>query len=342
MPADPFSFTVAEEYDGIRLDRFLAEQLTQYSRVKLRVAITEGQVLVDGKRAKPAYRLITNQRVVSRIVLNPDPQPEPEDIPIRILYEDESIVVVDKSPGMVVHPSKGHWSGTLTAAISFHFQNLSTVGGPQRPGIVHRLDRDTSGVIVIARDDSAHVKLASQFEERSVEKEYFAVISPPPDRERDWIDQPIGPHPSQREKMAVRQGHLRAKEAQTFYEITGRYGRYATVRVRPKTGRTHQIRVHFSHIGCPVVADKLYSGTKQITRKNLIGGRSLKTAGVTPEPDHPRLTTDPEQVILNRQALHAHRLCINHPVSGKRLEFVAEIPADLQQLVSALAEINHQ
>ena len=150
---------------------------------------------------------------------SPPAGPEPEEIPLTVLYEDEDLLAIDKPPGMVVHPAKGHWAGTLAAAVAFRFGQMSTVGGPQRPGIVHRLDRDTSGVILIARNDTAHVALARQFEERTTEKEYYALVYGVPDRDRDTIEQPIGPHPYQREKMAIRPGHPEARDACTFYEV---------------------------------------------------------------------------------------------------------------------------
>src|SRR5690606_35940532 len=160
-----------------------------------------------------------------------------------------------KPPGMVVHPARGHWSGTMTSALQYHFDNLSEVGGAARPGIIHRLDRDTSGAIVIAKNDPTHMAIAMQFELRQVEKEYFAVVRGVPDLDRDIVDLPIGAHPHSREKMAIRRDHATSKAAQTFYEVQERFTPvgYATVKLLPKTGRTHQIRLHLAHIGCPVL-----------------------------------------------------------------------------------------
>ncbi|MEC7108827.1 MAG: RluA family pseudouridine synthase, partial [Planctomycetota bacterium] len=244
--------------------------------------------------------------------------PAPEPIALDLLYEDECIAVVNKPYGMVVHPAKGHWSGTLAAALSHHFTQLSSVGGATRPGIVHRLDRDTSGVILVAKTDTAHTKIAAQFEARTVSKEYCALVSPSPDRDRDWINAPIGPHPYQREKMAIRPDVASAREAQTFYEVTERFRGISYLKVKPKTGRTHQIRVHLTHAGYPILADKLYSGRSRIVRGDISGLREDTT------------------VLLNRQALHAHRLEIEHPASGERMEFVSPLPEDFSK---CLAEI---
>jgi 23S rRNA pseudouridine1911/1915/1917 synthase len=219
---------------------------------------------------------------------------------------------------MVVHPAKGHWEGTLTSALAFHFENMSAHGGPTRPGIVHRLDRDTSGVLVVAKTDATHMRLAEQFEQRTTEKEYFAIVVGVPRWARDVIEEPIGPHPYHREKMAIRRDHAASREAQTFYEVIERFDGFAALKVLPKTGRTHQIRLHLSHIGCPVLCDRLYGGRSQITRGELCGGPA------------------DAEVLLDRQALHARRLKINSPLTGEPLEFIAPIPADLERMLEQL------
>jgi 23S rRNA pseudouridine1911/1915/1917 synthase len=256
--------------------------------------------------------------------------PHPEEIPLDILYEDEHIIAVNKPPGMVVHPARGHWSGTLASALSFHFQQLSQVGGPTRPGIVHRLDRDTSGVVVVAKTDPMHYALAAQFERRTTEKEYLAITAGVPDRDRDRIDQPIGIHPQQREKMAIRANHSTSRDASTFYEVVERFPGHALVRVLPKTGRTHQIRVHLAHIGCPVLCDKLYGGRSQITR-----GELLRRVGPASAADAQAHRTDTD-ILLTRQALHAQRIKLAHPATKEPIEFVAPLPADLQAVIEAL------
>lgn len=310
--------TVSEEEHLERLDAFLVRHFPKFSRVKLQRAIAAKKVRVDGKHAKSSTRLKREQKIE---FLPPQPEPEntiPEDIPLNILYEDDHLVAINKPPSMVVHPAKGHWSGTLTAALAFHFQQLSSIGGATRPGIVHRLDRDTSGVILVAKSDAAHINLASQFEKRIVEKEYFAIVSPSPNHDRDIIDKPIGAHPYQREKKAIRIGHSTSRNASSFFEVIERYQGFASVRVKPKTGRTHQIRVHMAHIGCSVLCDRLYSGRAKLhlhdlTRKN-----------------------QDQEILLERQALHALNIKFQHPIDGNEMSISAPIPDDIQQTEQAI------
>jgi 23S rRNA pseudouridine1911/1915/1917 synthase len=312
--------TVSEEEDHERLDAFLVRHFSGFSRVKLQRSIASKNVLLNDGQAKSSTRVRGGQTVR---FLPPEPEPVgsiPENIPLDILFEDEHLVAINKPPAMVVHPAKGHWSGTLTAALAFHFEKLSSVGGPTRPGIVHRLDRDTSGVILIAKTDAAHVALSSQFENRTVEKEYFAVVSPAPDRDRDLIDKPIGAHPYQREKKAIREGHSTSRTAQTMYEVTQRFNGFAVVKLMPKTGRTHQIRVHMAHVGTPVLCDRLYSGRARLTLKDL-----SRTEG-------------DDEVLLERHALHAHRIKFAHPVSGESTEIKAALPGDIVRTLDAIGK----
>ena len=318
---DVTNFIVADDEQGQRLDLFLATKLSSISRVRIREAIQAQGILVDGQHVKAAYRLKQGQKVEVKIQPLQRDTPIPEPIPLEVLYEDDWLVAINKPSGMIVHPAKGHWSGTLVGALAHHFQQLSSVGGSQRPGIVHRLDRETSGVIVVAKTDAAHLALARQFEQRSARKEYFAILQGCPDRDRDVIDRPIGVHPHQREKMAIREGHSTCRDAQTSYEVTGRYGRFATVTVRPRTGRTHQIRVHMTHISSPVLCDRLYGGRSSITRGE-IGG------------------TQDDTVLLDRLALHARRLSLNHPDSNEPIHFESPLPDDLDSVVSFLRTIH--
>ena len=285
--------------------------------MQLRKVIGAGGVRVNGQGTKVAHRLTAGDQI--SLVLPPmnTAGPHPEEIPLDVLYEDEHIIAVNKPPGMVVHPARGHWSGTLASALAFHFRQLSSVGGPTRPGIVHRLDRDTSGVLVVAKTDPMHFALAAQFENRTTEKEYFAITAGVPDRDRDRIEQPIGIHPQQREKMAIRASHSSSREATTFYEVVERFAGFAAVRVLPKTGRTHQIRVHLAHIGCPVLCDKLYGGRSSIAQKELIRGGG-------------------DTIVLTRQALHAQRIKLAHPATGEPIEFTAPLPADLAVVLEML------
>lgn len=316
--------TVEPEAAGQRLDAYLAHTLPKHSRVQLRKVIGAGGVKVNGQGTKVAHRLSAGDRI--EVVLPPmnAAGPNPEEIPLAVLYEDEHIIAIDKPPGMVVHPARGHWSGTLASALAFHFRQLSSVGGPTRPGIVHRLDRDTSGVMVVAKTDPMHFALASQFEARTTEKEYFALTAGVPDRDRDIIEQPIGIHPTQREKMAIRAGHTTSRDATTFYEVQERFAGYAALKVLPKTGRTHQIRVHLAHIRCPVLCDKLYGGRASITRGELL---RLK------RPD-----SGSDETALTRQALHARRIKLTHPATGNPIEFTAPLPDDLNSVLTILRD----
>jgi len=319
ISSEPVELAVEPAQAGWRLDVFLAYHFTDYSRVHLRRVITAGGVSIDERGGKPAYRLTPGQRV--RIVLPEIPReaPRPEDIPLNILYEDEHLVVVNKPPGMVVHPARGHWSGTLASALQFHFGGtLSTTGGPSRPGIVHRLDRDTSGAILVARNDIAHAKLARQFANHTIEKEYFALVAGCPERDRDYIDCPIGFHPHQREKMAIRRDDAQSRSAQTFYEVLERFDGFAALKLSPKTGRTHQIRVHLNHIACPVLCDRQYGGRAKITRGEI------------------RRDPGDSLILLDRQALHARRLKFAHPASGKVLEIEAPLPVDMRVVLDEL------
>jgi 23S rRNA pseudouridine1911/1915/1917 synthase len=320
----PVELIVPEDQAGARLDWFLAQQFTRYSRVLLRKVINAAGVKVDGERVKAAHRLRAGERISIVLPEMAREGPQPENIPLEILYEDAEMAVINKPPGMVVHPAKGHWAGTLTAALQFHFDQLSSAGGPTRPGIVHRLDRDTSGVMAVAKTDQAHMQLSDQFENRTVEKEYFALCAGVPSRDRDMIDLPVGAHPVHREKMAIRHDHSTSRTAQSFYEVAERFDGFAALRVLPKTGRTHQIRLHLASIGCAVLCDRLYGGRAVITRGEL-----------SRDPSDPL-------VLLNRQALHARRLKIRHPKTGEPLEFVAPVPADIEAVLTALREFRRK
>lgn len=317
-PVQRESIEIEEEHVGIRVDALIAQAFPQLSRAKIQRTIRKGTVWVDGKAAKPSLRVKLGQKVEFEM---PPPDVDhaiPEDIPLDILFEDEHVVAVNKPPAMVVHPAKGHWSGTLTAALSFHFQQLSSLGGAHRPGIVHRLDRDTSGVILVAKTDQAHQSLASQFEKRTVQKQYLAIVSPSPDRDRDLIKKPIGVHPYQREKMAIREQHSTSRDAETFFEVEERFRGFALIKAKPKTGRTHQIRVHLAHWGCPVLADRLYSGRAKILSTQVSQDR------------------DDEAVLIERQALHARYIEFEHPVSAEPVAVTAPIPEDFERTLEAL------
>jgi len=321
------TFTVTEEHAGVRIDLFLTLMIDGYSRVFLRRVVMADQVLVDDRPVKPAFRVFPGQ-VVRVVALPPPPTdgPIPEAIPLDVIYEDEFMVAINKPAGMVVHPAKGHWSGTLTAALAHHFTQLSDAGGATRPGIVHRLDRETSGVILIAKTNEVHFKLSAQFEARDVQKTYLTIVSGQLDRDRDRIIQAIGHHPYQREKMAIRNQHPSSRYAETQFEVVHRFPGYCVLNVFPKTGRTHQIRVHLAHIGCPVLCDRLYAGHAQVTHGQL---RRRLALGL------PLRDIDTE-VVLDRQALHAAKIEFSHPKSGIPMSLEAPMPADMQRAIEIL------
>ncbi len=316
---------VGEAAAGLRLDVFLARAFPDSSRSFLARAIEAGAVRIDGVVARASARLKAESLVAFTVPEPPRAGPEAEEIPLEFLHVDDAIAVVNKPAGMVVHPAKGNWKGTLAGALKWHLERgdatagLSTAGGPTRPGIVHRLDRDTSGVIVVARSEAAHHALARQFERRSVAKTYLAITQGQPQFDADEIDLPIGIHPYQREKMAVRRDHPTARDAVTRYEVVERFAGAALVRLAPRTGRTHQIRVHLAAIGTPVLGDALYSG-RGLIEPTLFG--------LPPGPP-----------LLARQALHARALELDHPVTAERLRFEAPLPADIEATLAALRAV---
>jgi 23S rRNA pseudouridine1911/1915/1917 synthase len=322
LSSTPIEFEVTSRQGGTRrLDAYLAARFTDFSRSVIQKIIDAGAVMVNGAPGKASYKVRGGDRITIRLPEIGDGTPKPEDIPLRIVYEDDAFVVVDKDPGMVVHPAKGNWSGTVVNALQFHFDRLSTVGGEERPGIVHRLDRDTSGLLIVAKDDRAHAGLARQFEDRTIHKEYLAIVYGAPGRDSDYIEGAIGLHPTVREKMAIKRPEDGGgREARTYYEVVERFHGFALVRCKPQTGRTHQIRVHLTHIGHPIVADKLYSGRSRLTLGDLAG------------PDAP----EAETVLIDRQALHAHRLHLTHPLTGQPLDLTAPLPEDMARTIEAL------
>jgi 23S rRNA pseudouridine1911/1915/1917 synthase len=324
-PGTELCLAVDADAAGSRVDVFLARAFPDRSRSFLARAIEKGAVRVDGLTARAAVKLKAGSVVRFVVPEPPRAGPEAEEIPLEFLHLDDWLAAVNKPAGMVVHPAKGNWKGTLAGALKWHLERsdggLSQAGGPTRPGIVHRLDRDTSGVIVVARSEEVHHALARQFERRTVEKTYLTITQGQPQFDRDEINLPIGIHPYQREKMAVRRDHSTSRDAVTRFEVLERFRGAALVRVTPKTGRTHQIRVHLAAIGCPVLCDGLYSG-RTVIEPAFFG----LPAG------HP-LAGGP---LLARQALHAARLVLDHPASGVRTEFAAELPADMARTLAAL------
>jgi 23S rRNA pseudouridine1911/1915/1917 synthase len=279
---------------GERLDVFVARRMPSLTRARARKLIDEGRVTVAGQRAKPSLRLEAGQRVTVEVPPPVDAVAVAEDIALDILYEDADMLVVNKPAGMTVHPSPGHTSKTLVNAILAHCRDLSGIGGVLRPGIVHRLDRDTSGVIVVAKDDAAHNALAKQLKERSVEKTYVALVEGTPTPAEGVIDAPIARDPRNRQRMAIVDG---GRASVTAYKLIERFAGMSMVEARPKTGRTHQIRVHLAAIGHPIIGDRIYG---------------------KPSP------------LVARQFLHARRIVFAHPRTGERVEFEAPLPRDLE------------
>ena len=306
-------FVVPPEQRGQRLDRFLTAFLGSHSRSQLQKLIADGCVTVAGRTAKANLQLRDGDLV--RVQL-PDAAPSSvgsEALPVDILYQDEDLAVVNKPAGMVVHPAAGHSSGTLVNALLHHLPDLSGIGGEMRPGIVHRLDRGTSGVMVVAKNDAAHQELARQFHDREVEKEYIALVWGVVQAGRR-IDAAIGRDPSDRQKMSSRSKY--ARDAVTRITRALRLPGLTLCQVAIHTGRTHQIRVHLSAIGHPVVGDSVYGGVRR------------------------RVAGDIRAVLrLERPFLHAARLAFTHPRDGRRLQFTAPLPDDLQDVLDALPSL---
>jgi 23S rRNA pseudouridine1911/1915/1917 synthase len=304
-----------------RLDQFLASHFTEVSRSILRRLIDQGGVLVNDRVVKASYRMRNGDRVQ---LFPPEPvhdAPCAEDIPLDILYQDDHLAVINKPADMVVHPAKGHWSGTLVNALRHHFPQLSGLNGDYRAGIVHRLDRDTSGAILIAKEENTHRALSLLFEQRKVFKEYLALTAGVLDRDSDYIEGKIAHHPHDRLRMTITEEEDEAgKEACSYYEVIERFRGFCFCRIQPRTGRTHQIRVHLASVGCPVLADKVYSGRDRLRLGELV----------------PDLPSDQDHPLLTRQALHAHRLRLRHPRLHTILDIQAPLPEEFQRTLKAL------
>ena len=287
-----------------RLDVFLTEVQADITRSYIKKLIEAEHITVNGTPAKAHYKLKTGDRVKVEV---PDPEPlevKPEPIPLNIVHEDASLIVIDKPPGMVVHPAPGHSGGTLVNALLHHCKDLAGIGGVERPGIVHRLDKDTSGLIVAAKTDACMQSLTRQFKERDIHKVYLAFAKGTFESQTGVIDVPIGRHKTHRKKMSTR--NPTGRDAQTRYEVIRQLDGYAYLQLFPKTGRTHQLRVHLASIGHPILGDRLYGGT--------LG------------PGLPKIP---------RQALHAHRLELIHPVTGDLLQLESPLPSDMTALLPA-------
>jgi 23S rRNA pseudouridine1911/1915/1917 synthase len=313
MDPETLTFKVDEQNIDSRLDAYLASQITNWSRSRLQRLIENEDVLVNGKSAKPSYRLRKDDELEVELSSTPSAVFTPEDIPLKIVYEDDALVVVNKPAGLVVHPAAGAQSGTLANALAFHFQELPSGASTVRPGIVHRLDRDTSGLLVVAKNEKAMEHLSDQFRDRTVFKSYVALVHGRVDNESGSIDEPLARDPGNRTRMAVVRG---GRSALSKYKVQHRYQRFTLLDVELKTGRTHQIRVHLSWLRHPVVGDETYGGG----RDNSI--------------QDPRLRALVRN--LGRHFLHAERLGFTHPTTGARLEFKASLPEELSTVLAQL------
>jgi 23S rRNA pseudouridine1911/1915/1917 synthase len=304
-------FTASAEDVGRRLDLYLASRLPDLSRTRIQELIDQGRVRVSERLARRAQRVMAGDTIEIEVLPRPPLRAAPEEIPIDVLYEDEDVIVVNKPSGMVVHAGAGATRGTLVNALLHHFGTLSTVGGKLRPGIVHRLDRGTSGAMVIARNDVAHRVLGEQFRSRAVKKTYVALLHGRLTRDAGTIERPITRDPQRRTSMTARLGHGRA--AQTDWRVLLRLGNFTLVEAQPRTGRTHQIRAHFVALGHPLVGDTLYGAPRQVRA----GGASLKPLG--------------------RVFLHAARLSFAHPRTGASIEVRAPLDPGLRNYLNELA-----
>jgi len=299
-----YIFVIDEQTKNIRIDSYLSQMIEDCSRSFIQKLIDENHILVNKNIVKSNYKLKCNDIIDVNI---PEPKAieiEPENIPLNILYEDKDIIVINKEQGMVVHPSYGHYSGTVVNALLYHCKGeLSGINGVMRPGIVHRIDKDTSGVIVAAKNNNAHQKLANQLKEHSITRKYNAIVYNNLKNDTGTIDAPIGRHPIYRKKMTVTDKN--SKHAVTHYKVIERFGKYTFIEVQLETGRTHQIRVHMSYIGYPLVGDEVYSSKNQPFK-------------------------------LNGQLLHARVLGFIHPNTNKYIEFEADIPEYFQKVLNEL------
>ncbi len=298
MERERLSFKITDGDAGKRLDKYLVERLPkEFSRAHIQKLVLEGHIILDGAIGRNSHKLCIGETVDVTIPAPIASFMEPEDIPLKIVYEDKELLVVDKPAGMVVHPAPGNYSGTLVNALLYHCKDLSGIGGVAKPGVVHRIDKDTSGLLLVAKTDKAHIALAKQFKDKTIRRVYIAIVKGRVELDNGSVDLPIGRNPKDRFKMAVK--FEDSKDAVTTYKVLERFKGATMLRLVLGTGRTHQIRVHMLHIGHPIVGDEKYG------YKDSIG----------------------------RQALHAKTIGFIHPKTGKYMEFSSELPEDMLKLI---------
>ena len=309
-----YRFEVSQENAGSRLDLFLSRMSLELSRNQVQRLIDNNCILVNEKPQKASYRLRSKDQVLVSVPPAPPSQLEPEPLSLDVVFEDDHLIAINKPPGLVVHPATSHRTSTLVHGLLHHCDHLADLGGPLRPGIVHRLDKDTSGIIVVAKKNSAYRHLSRQFKEKLVYKEYSALVYGHLRQSSGQFTDPIRRHPKNRKKMGIIAG---GREASTFWWLELLFGEVSLVKVVIKTGRTHQIRVHFAHARHPVVGDATYGGKKRVksVQNPLMRARLSK---------------------VKRQMLHARRLALEHPATGERLELSAPLPEDMSELLEFL------
>lgn len=304
-------YVAGAEDSGIRLDAYLAKS-TELSRSAAAKLIESGAVTVNGKTVEKKYQLREGDGIDLTLPEAEEYEAEPENIPLDVVYEDSDIIVINKPSGMVVHPAPGNYTGTLVNALLYHCKgSLSGIGGVMRPGIVHRIDKDTSGLLVVAKNDRAHRALSEELGYHGIEREYHALVRGGFKEESGTVDLPIGRHPVDRKRMAVIKSGEGAREAVTHYEVIRSYGQVTYLGLRLETGRTHQIRVHMSHLGHALLGDEVYASTKTLFEKQ-------------------------HAPLFDGQILHAKRLSLTHPRTGERMTFECELPDNFKKLIDIL------
>lgn len=324
------ALTVEKHLSGVRIDSFLAKHFRSYTSWRLHRLVRAGLATVNGEVAEPARRVFTGQTVRVTLLEPPDDVMPAENIPLRIVYEDDWLIVVDKPPGLIVHPCGESPRGTLTNAVQWHLDRTSAARGLLKPGVVHRLDRDTSGLIALAKDHLSHRLLSVQFQRTRVAKAYLALVEGVLRQDSGVIDQPIGRVPGcSSALMTTRADALDARPSKTAFEVLERFPRHTLVKAKPRTGRLHQIRVHLASLGHPVVGDDYYAPHGE-----------LKPPRPERLPDGTR-PGPPISPFIPRHALHAAELSFSHPIDERWLELQAPLPADMQQAIDAVRELTH-
>lgn len=320
---EPIRIVVEDRAHGWRVDHYLCRLYPNFSRASWQRTI-ENDVKLNNTATKPGRRLRVNDVLYVTLPVEPESTLVPENIPLDIIHEDDDLIVINKPWGLIVHPGRGNPTGTLASALQFHFDELSNRAGQFRPGIVHRLDKDTSGVLVVAKNNQIHDKLSRQFEQRTVEKQYQAIVWGEIHFDSDWIETHMRVHPKVREKMQVCEPGNNSRSAETFYEVAERFRGFTFVTLHPKTGRTHQLRVHMQHLGHSIVADRAYGGKPVLLRSDVD-----PNMGRDDRADRP---------LIHRQALHARRLSFTHPTTGEKVAFEAPLPPDMEAVLASLRE----